>query len=393
MIFFVFSFFEFGCKKNLYAAAEAGQDEQISTEEVFEELNDGVNEIVGQIDTDVLDEFLNNDFNLDFFSGLSFKDLVLSILSGTYFENFGSLSSGIVGIVKSNIKSMFSFFFSLFVVVAIFELFHNFCSNKYGELKGIVKIIFSLIIVLMISVILKDLSALILESVNKIFSFSKVLFPILLSLILLTGANGTYSVYNSLSIFLVNTGTYLFIYILMPIAISVMTISLVGCIFKNKRFLRVNEILKSIFKYLLIAFIGIFGIFAAINLVSSGVKDGVTYKLTKFAIKSYIPILGGYLSDGFDFVHTCSVLVKNSFGVCGILVLLFMVLKPLLICFVCTLMFKALSVFVLFVGNEYFSDVFDSISKSFSYFITVLVGIFMCLFIFIYILILSVSVV
>ena len=126
---------------------------------------------------------------------------------------------------------------------------------------------------------------------------------------------------------------------------------------------------------------------------SSGISDGVNYKLTKFALKSYIPIIGGYVSDGFDFVHTCAVLVKNSFGICGVFVLLFTVLKPFVICVVYILMFKILSVMVSFLGKEKYANYFETISSSFSYYLSVLIGVFLCLFVFIFLLILSVSVV
>ena len=209
----------------------------------------------------------------------------------------------------------------------------------------------------------------------------------------MSGAGGTHSVYNSLSLFLINTGSYLFVYLLIPMAVSILMLSLFGSVFGAKRFSKVIDILKSIFKWIVGLFFGTFGIFSMVNLISSGVKDGVSLKLTKFAIKNYVPIVGGYISDGFDFIHTCSVLVKNAFGVCGIIVLLFIVLKPLLLYFVYLMLFKILSAVVALVGADDYADLFDNVSKSISYFVTVLILVFLVLFVFIYLLIISVSVV
>ena len=144
---------------------------------------------------------------------------------------------------------------------------------------------------------------------------------------------------------------------------------------------------------ILIIFFAIFGLFSSVNMVTAGIKDGVSLKLTKFAIKNYVPILGGYISDGFNFVHSCSVLIKNAFGVCGIMLLFFTVLKPIIVYAIYLLFFKVLSLTVLFVGNNEYSDMFNNVSKWMSNFITVLAGSFMVLFIYIYLLILSVSVV
>ena len=122
------------------------------------------------------------------------------------------------------------------------------------------------------------------------------------------------------------------------------------------------------------------------------VKCG-SLKLTKFAIKNYVPLVGGYISDGFDFVHACSVLVKNAFGVSGIFVLFFIVIKPLLNFFVYMILFKVLSAVVVLIGNDYFSNLFENVSKSISYFIAVLISVFLIFFVFIYLLVMSVSVV
>ena len=43
----------------------------------------------------------------------------------------------------------------------------------------------------------------------------------------------------------------------------------------------------------------------------AGSFDGISIRATKFAIKSYIPIIGGYLSDGLDFIVLSSILRKD----------------------------------------------------------------------------------
>ncbi len=358
-----------------------------------EEINSSIKDILGDIDSNELDDFLQNDFELDFMSAGSFKELVTKILDGTYFEEYDSLTDAVIDFFKSNLKGLFSVFLSLLVIVLMHQMFKNFCSEKHEDLKKAMHIVFSLLVALIVIVLLKDVASSIGQTINKIFNFSKILFPILLNLILLSGATSSHSVYSTLSVFLLNTGSYVFIYVLLPVSISILLLSVVGSAFSGKRFSRVIDILKSVFKYVIVIFFGIFGILSAVNLIMSGAKDGVSLKITKYAIKNYIPVLGGYISEGFDFVHTCSILVKNAFGVCGILALFFMVLKPLLMYLVYLLIFKLLALVVSFLGDEHFSSMFDSVSKCMSYFVAVLVGVFMILFVFIYLLVLSVSVV
>lgn len=361
-------------------------------EHIEQELSENIDKILDDIDSDGLDEFVENDFNTDYFNNTSFLNLVKKILSGKFFDEYTTLTDGIVGYFKQNFKQYFVFVFTIFAQIVLFEIFNNFCNDKFSDLKKVVKIIFSILVTLTILMYSKSLISLISITITKIFDYCKILFPILLGLILLSGSNGTYSVYNALSIFLLNTGSYVFVYVLLPLITCVIILSISSIIFQKNKFGKLISVLKSAFKYIIIAFFAIFGIFSSINIFSSGMSDGVNYRLTKFAIKSYIPVLGGYLSDGFDFVHTCSVLIKNSFGICGILILVFIVLKPILSCILYSFSLKILSVIVSFIGNNEYADYFEKVSSSISYLITILAGIFMCLFIFIYLIILSVSV-
>ena len=366
---------------------------QTENSELETELSDNISNILDDIDSNELDDYLPSDISLDFFNVSTFKVLVTKILNGTYFDEYDSLFAFVKDLFFSEIQSVLKVFVSLFVIVVLYVLFKNFCTDKYAEFKNSVKIIFSLILVLVLCSMFKIIAGNIIETINTLFNFSKILFPILLSLVLLAGAGGTHAVYSSLSLFLLNTGSYLFVYVLIPISVSILLLSLFGSIFDSKRFSKIIEIFKSIFKYVVGIFFGVFGLISAVNLISSGVKDGVSLKLTKFAIKNYVPIVGGYISEGFDFVHTCSVLVKNAFGVCGILILFFIVLKPLILYFAYLLLFKILSAVVSLLGVNEYSEVFDNVSKSISYFISVLVLVFLILFVFIYLLIVSVSVV
>lgn len=385
--FLILLFFCFNISSVEIAYAETSDDE------LSQKLEDNTNQILDKIDSSELDSFLSNDFNVNFFDVGEFKELVVNVLSGEYFIEYDSLTDGIVSFIKDNVNSLLSIFLVFIAIVILFELFKNISPEKHIDFKKIISVIFSLVITFLILVMLKSVSEFISETIEKIFSFAKVIFPILLELIMLSGATGTFSVYSGLSVFLLNTGMYVFVYFLMPLSISIFVLSLFGSSFSNKRLMKLVDIFKSIFKYTITIFFGIFGLFSTVNLFTSGMKDGLSLKLTKYAIKNYIPVLGGYVSDGFDFVRSCSVLIKNAFGICGVLVLLFIVLKPIITYFVYMLMFKILSLVVSYIGSNCYSDMFETASNCMSYFIAVLIGVFLIFFVFIFLLVMSVSVV
>ena len=204
---------------------------------------------MGDINTNELNDFLMNDFNLDFFDVNDFKELITKILNGSYFDDYDNVFESIKSFICNEFKKLLKIFLVFLVIVLLYELFNNLCVEKYVDVKLSVKIVFSIIIAILIISLYKQISSDVLNVVQKIFSFSKIIFPILLSLVLVSGSVGTHSVYSSLSLFLLNTGSYLFIYILIPVAVSIFILSLLGSIFSKNRFARLIDIFKSIFKY------------------------------------------------------------------------------------------------------------------------------------------------
>ena len=364
-----------------------------SENELEEEFADNVDNILSGIESDELNDYLNNDFDLEFFKVNSFKELVKNVLSGEYFSEYNSFFDLVMELFRSGLGKILKVFLMFLLIVILFEMFKNFCVDKFSDLKNIVKIIFSVVIMSLLLQIFKSLSVELVCVIEKIFSFSKILFPIILSLILLSGSVGSHSVYNSLFLFLINTGSYVFTYILIPMATAIFVLSLFNLLSSNRRLSKIIDLFKTLFKYVVVIFFSIFGLFSSINLISSGVRDGVSLRLTKFAIKNYIPIIGGYVSQGFDFVHSCSIVIKNAFGVCGIIVLTFIIVKPLILYIVYQFLFKMLSAVSGLIGSDLYSDLFAGVSKALSYFLVVLVGLFFLMFVFLYLLIISITVV
>lgn len=378
-----------GCSvKNLNPVVAYAENEEIENE-----INENIENILNGVDAGQFDMYFTDDFGIGFFKVNSFKDLVVKVLSGQYLLEYESIIDCVYSNFIESLKNVFSFILTIFAMVVLYEIFSNLCSDKYGDLKKNVKFIFSLIIVLSMLVVIKGMSEYLIDIIERIFSFSSILFPVLLTLILSSGAMGGFSVYSSLSVFVLNSGLYIFSYVLTPLAIAILIFSLFSIIAPKNRFDKFIGLLKYIFKILISILFGIFGLFSVINLVSSSMKDGLSLKITKYAIKNYIPILGGYISDGFDFVKTCSILVKNAFGICGIFLLFFIIIKPLILYLVYICSFKILSVLTSFIGNNSYANGFEDISKGFSFLLAVLIGVFLIMFVFIYLIIISVSVV
>lgn len=97
--------------------------------------------------------------------------------------------------------------------------------------------------------------------------------------------------------------------------------------------LRLEEAAKSVkscvtwaMGFVLTVYVGILGLQ---SMVASG-GDGLTYKTTKFLLGSFVPVVGGALSDAFSTAQGCLKMLKNWVGAYGIAVGAFTFLPVLL---------------------------------------------------------------
>lgn len=358
-------------------------------ETIEEELNQNIDEILDDIDFSSLENEVVSVPNLN----ISFKDFVKSVLNGDYQSDYNSVFLNVKSLLFEKIRVNLRFFVSLFIIVILFEIFKSLSSSKLDEMKSSIKIIFSFLLSTTILIFVKNFFGEIKSLIESLFSFADILFPILISLLTLSGSVKSASVFSSFSVFLLETGAFIIKYVLLPLSLSILLLSLFGSVFINGKFSKINDLFKMIFKYIIIIFFSVFGLLSTVNVISSASHDGLNLKLTKYAIKNYVPVLGGYVSDGFDFIYSCSVLIKNSIGLCAIIILILKIISPLLIILVFSLGFKVLAVVTGMVSDGSFSDMFDDVSKSFNNFLTVVLGAFLIVFVFVFLIILSVGVV
>ena len=125
-----------------------------------------------------------------------------------------------------------------------------------------------------------------------------------------------------------------------------------------------NSFISSLFKWCVgLVFTLFFAVFT-IQGISAGTFDSLSIRTTKYTIKSYIPIMGGYLSDGMDLILSSTILIKNAVGLVGVLMIISTILSPLLEIVVFSLLLKLASAILQPMGNNKTSNFLMSTSKS-----------------------------
>ena len=95
--------------------------------------------------------------------------------------------------------------------------------------------------------------------------------------------------------------------------------------------------------------------------------DGIVRRAAKYAIGNGIPIVGGFLSGGFDLAVAGSVLLKNSLGSMSIFLLLTILFEPLLLLISTNFLLRLTSAITQPFGDGRISDFLGETAENLHY--------------------------
>ena len=158
----------------------------------------------------------------------------------------------------------------------------------------------------------------------------EIIFPIVLTLMASVGNTVSVGIYQPIMAMLSGMVVNVFSYIILPIFLISFVISVVGNLSNNVKLNKFSSLLNDIFKWVIGFVFTIFTGLMAIKGISAGSFDSVSIRTTKFALKTYIPLVGGYLSDGFNLIMASSVLIKNAVGTAGLFLIFLSMISPVI---------------------------------------------------------------
>ncbi len=124
------------------------------------------------------------------------------------------------------------------------------------------------------------------------------------------------------------------------------------------------KFLNGAVKWGLSAMLTVFVSIVAIKGLASSGADGLSVKLTKFATTNLVPVVGGILSESVETVMGCSILIKNTLGIFGIIALFVIALTPIIKLGALMLVFKLTAAIAQPVSHEKISECIEKLSES-----------------------------
>lgn len=338
-----------------------------------EDLSKSVFEILDDVDLNELQNMVDNLEDIGLFE-ITIKDKISKILRGEYFTDYTSLTSAIISLIFGDIRSILPFVFTLIAIGILCNLINNMRPDN-KSINDTINFVFLTVTMLIVIIAFKNILSSTRNTINLIMSQMQIVFPILITLLASIGSIASISIYNPLVAILTGVVSIVFNNFLYPLFIVIFILAILGNLTDTVKLGKLSGFLMSTFKWTIGIVFTIFTGFLSVQGISAGKYDSVSIKATKFAMKSYIPIIGSYVSDGMDFLILGSVLVKNSIGLIGVIILFITILSPILMIIIYKLALQLSSGILEMTGNAKISNFLSSCSKLLILPIVLIIGI------------------
>ncbi len=292
---------------------------------------------------------------LDFIRGekeLSLKEWLLGLVKFVFHE------------VIANGKLL-----STLIMLTVFSMFLQTLQNSF-EKSTVSKVAYSIVYMVLIIIALNSFRVAIMyteEAIQTMISFLLALVPLLLALVASSGGIASAAFFHPLILFLMNTSGLLIQYIVLPLLFMSALLSIVSTLSEQYKVTQLAKLLRNVS-------IGIIGVFLTIFLgvisvqgTTTAIADGITIRTAKFITGNFIPVVGRMFTDATDTVISASVILKNTVGIFGVVILLLIAAFPAIKVLSLAIIYKLAAALLQPLGGGPVIACLDIISKSVVY--------------------------
>lgn len=319
------------CTKGVYAA----------------DSNAFVDDVYNKIDLYKLEMYTNNETFHSMFGYSDIKTFIKDCLSGNFEMDFDAFFTYIKNTFFNIFKSNLSLIGTVVVLSVMCSLINVLNSSFMSE--EISEIAFYGVFIVLISVILKTFVSIInisKELITTIVTFMNVLFPIILSLMYISGQIVSSSAISPSLVFIINAFSSVMVYFVIPVLSFGYVMLIANNLFKDIDFNYLIKFIKQSVTFVISGFALLFSGFVSLEGRLFSSVDRVSVHTLKFAVSKLVPVIGGFLSDSADTVIGFVSVIRSSIGVISTFILLALLISPLLNMFVNIVCFKISAILV-----------------------------------------------
>lgn len=350
-----------------------------------------VEELLNELDISALSEYFDTmTEDQKAFFGSSLKAWLGKVANGEFKFEYSSFMKYLLSTLGGTLGSVLPILLSIIAIAVTISFVGGikggFASKSTDTLVNFAGItLVSVLILVEIYGAIGDVRSL----VSSIRTQTEIVFPILFTLMTALGASGSIAIYQPAVAVFAFSITELVTTIALPALIVAIVFSVVGNLSGTVKLGGAAKFCISAAKWVLYTTFFLFLAFLSVQGITAAIYDNVSVRAAKFAMSKYIPVIGVYLSEGFNVILAGSVLIKNAVGLTAVVVLLMTVLPVLIKIIAVSLSLKlAGAITEPFEGGK-ITSLLNSVSSGVNLLIAVVCGLAFLYFVFLILLIAS----
>jgi stage III sporulation protein AE len=216
------------------------------------------------------------------------------------------------------------------ILLTVFSMLLQSIQNAFDR-SAISKVAYGIIYMVLIILALNSFHVAIsyaTEAIDNMLSFMIALIPLLLALMATVGSIASVAFFHPVILFLVNTSGLLIKNFVLPLLFLSALLSIVSTMSEHHKVTQLAKLLRNVSMGALAFFFTVFLGVMSVQGATAAVADGITIKTAKFITGNFIPVVGRMFTDATDTVMSASILLKNSVGIIGALLLLLLAIFP-----------------------------------------------------------------
>ncbi|GIP48475.1 stage III sporulation protein AE [Paenibacillus sp. J53TS2] len=268
------------------------------------------------------------------------------------------------------------------VLLSIFSMILETLQTAF-ERKQVSKVAYSICYMVILVLAINSFHVAITYATNAIsgmIDFMMAMVPLLFTLLASLGNAVTVTVTHPLVVFMVHAVGTTVHTIVFPLLFFSAVLHIVSSLSDKYKLTQLANLLRTVSMALLGVLLTIFLGVISVKGIAGSVADGVTLRTAKYLTGNFVPVVGKVFADATDTVISASLLVKNSIGLVGVIILLFLCAFPAIKIITLALIFNLAAAVMQPLGDSPVITCLETIGKSMLYVFAALAAVGMMFF-------------
>lgn len=219
------------------------------------------------------------------------------------------------------------------------------------------------------------------SALDSMLSFVHALFPLLLTVVMAAGSVSSAALFNPLLLLVLNAISTLIVNLAVPLIFFAGVLILANNLSQNIKISRLAFLLRDVGAGIMGVLFMLFVGFNIAQATVGAVADGAVFRAGKFAVKAFLPVVGGMLSDGFETIAGCTALIGNTLSFIGVVGIFLYCALPAIRIIALLAVYRIVAAVVQPLGGGLLSNALNEISGIFTYFFGALAVVGVMLFV------------